>query len=457
MNELFDLVAAGRRGEAIDSSRLWQLMSRYDQIVLRGAGAFGSGLGRHLAAVESLRGKLVYWDIRAHDLLELHGIPVAIPYSTPYPPGSTLVINCIPNGSTAGAEIQSEIEAHGFPTILSGMGLFEAIICPLNARTGFRPRTCIQTTACNWCSCDLMMNLLKSSPETCNRHLFDTPELSFQIITFVITHKCTLECMHCGQYIPYFRKEAKRHIPLERIARDIDLFFSAIDTVGFVSLIGGEPFAHPELIPIIDKILEKKNFGVLGITTNGICKITPPLLDRLKHERIRVIFSDYTQSLDDGQKKLFADNVEKIKAHGINHTIGMPLWVTPTDLKRRPMPDKDRAALKAGCTAFRTCQTVQNGRYFPCSTAVYVQDHRLGVYERDFAQLDNYESPLALRKELIDVNAQTSYYSCEHCTGGGGLLPVSGQQGTHMRYFHLQAPSFLGTPSQDIDDSLDTE
>ena len=437
MKELDEVVAAGRRGEPVDFVRLRQLLGAYDKIVLRGAGAFGRELGRHLSAIESLQAKLVYWDIRASNLTELHGIPVAAPYSRRFPPETTLVVNCIPNGSTAGAEIQSEIQAHDYPNILSGMGLFEAAICELDANTGFRAETCIQTTSCNWCNCDLMMNLLKSSSQTSNQHLFDTDGLSFQIITFVITHKCTLECMHCGQYIPYFRKEAKQHIPLERVARDIDAFFSAVDTVGFVSLIGGEPFAHPDLIPIIDKVLEKNNFGVLGITTNGICKISRPLLDRLRHERIRVIFSDYTQSLDDKQRRLFADNLAKIEDYGINYTIGVPLWITPTDLKRRPMPNKERAELKANCTAFKTCQTVQNGKFFPCSTAVYVQDHRLAVYEPDFARLDGHDSPLALREKMIEVNARESYLSCEHCTGGEGLLAASGEQGIHRRYLHL--------------------
>lgn len=438
MDELDKIISAGRKGEVIDIVRLQQQLGSYDKIVLRGAGAFGSELGKHLARFDSLREKLIYWDIRSPELQTLHGIEVASPYSSRFSPDTTLVINCIPNGSTAGAEIQSEIESRGYPHTLSGMGLFEAAVCDLNIDTGFRSKVCIETTSCNWCSCDLMMNLLKSSKETSNRGLFDTPELSFQIITFVITHKCTLECMHCGQYIPYFQEEMKRHIPLERISRDIDTFFSAIDTVGFVSLIGGEPFTHPDLIAIIDKVLEKRNFGVLGITTNGICKIGPELLEKLKNDRIRVIFSDYTQSLDDKQKKLFSDNVAKIRNHRINHTIGAPLWVTPTDLKRRHMKDDERGKLKSNCTAFKTCQTVQDGKFFPCSTATYVQDHQLGIYENDFARLDTYESPLALRQKMISVNAQESFLSCEHCTGGGGLLGTSGEQGVAVRYFHLQ-------------------
>ena len=318
MNELDQIISAGRKGEVIDVVHLQKLLGSYEKIVLRGAGAFGSELGKYLATVDMLQGKLLYWDIRAPELKVLHGIEVAVPYSADFLPDTTLVINCIPNGSTAGTEIQNEIEAHGYSNTLSGMGLFEAAVCDLNVDTGFGSKVCIETTSCNWCSCDLMMNLLKSSTKTSNKHLFDTPELSFQIITFVVTHKCTLECMHCGQYIPYFHEEMKQHIPFEQISSDIDTFFSAIDTVGFVSLIGGEPFTHPDLLAIIDKILEKRNFGVLGITTNGVCKIGPELLEKLKNDRIRVIFSDYTRSLDEKQKVLFAKNIQKIREYGIN-------------------------------------------------------------------------------------------------------------------------------------------
>lgn len=81
MDELDKIISAGRKGEVIDIVRLQQQLGSYDKIVLRGAGAFGSELGKHLARFDSLREKLIYWDIRSPELQTLHGIEVASPYS----------------------------------------------------------------------------------------------------------------------------------------------------------------------------------------------------------------------------------------------------------------------------------------------------------------------------------------------------------------------------------------
>lgn len=436
MSELDKIISYGRLGEEIDKNYLREHLKRFDKIILRGAGAFGSELGVNLLKLGSLENKLLYWDIRAEELVKVNGIKVDKPYEEKFNAENTLVINCIPNGSTAGNRVLNEIRENNYTNVISGMGLYEAAFCPLNLKTGFNSKVCLNSKACNWCSCELLMNLLGKSEHSNCKNFKD--ELSFQIITFVIGLKCTLECKHCGQYLPYFPKEKKINLPFERIKKDIDIFFDSVDTVGFVSVIGGEPFVHPDLNKIIDVILSKKNFGMLGITTNGICKIKNEHLAKLKNERIRVIFSDYTSALNEKQVQLFNDNINKIKNAGINYTIGAPLWVLPTDLKKRELDEETKLKLKANCTAFVTCQTVQNGAFYPCSTATYVRDHNIAEYTSDFVSFDKASSPADLRKKIIELNNKEYYQSCEHCTGGGGMLAISGEQGFDERYAYMK-------------------
>ncbi len=49
-------------------------------------------------------------------------------------------------------------------------------------------------------------------------------------------------------------------VPTDRILEDIDKFFDAMDSVGTVTVMGGEPFMHPDLSIIIRKLLEKEKF-----------------------------------------------------------------------------------------------------------------------------------------------------------------------------------------------------
>ncbi len=50
----------------------------------------------------------------------------------------------------------------------------------------------------------------------------------------------------------------KKSVKFKQIASDIDKFFAAMDSVGTVTIMGGEPFMHPDLSKIVNKLLEKK-------------------------------------------------------------------------------------------------------------------------------------------------------------------------------------------------------
>lgn len=41
--------------------------------------------------------------------------------------------------------------------------------------------------------------------------------------------------------------EERKDIPLDRIYDDIDKFFDAMDSIGTVTVMGGEPFMHPDI------------------------------------------------------------------------------------------------------------------------------------------------------------------------------------------------------------------
>jgi hypothetical protein len=48
----------------------------YERIILRGAGSFGSEIGRQLLEKGIPKEKLLYWDLRATEVTDLHGISV---------------------------------------------------------------------------------------------------------------------------------------------------------------------------------------------------------------------------------------------------------------------------------------------------------------------------------------------------------------------------------------------
>lgn len=62
---------------------------------------------------------------------------------------------------------------------------------------------------------------------------------------FIINSICNLSCRDCVQYMPNYPAKARGNVPFEIISRDIDKFFDMVDSVGTVSVMGGETFMHP--------------------------------------------------------------------------------------------------------------------------------------------------------------------------------------------------------------------
>lgn len=428
--EELNLIISQTRDSGTVGAEFFKKLSECESIVLRGAGSFGSEIGRRLIDNGVSVDKLLYWDVRADNVTNLHGIPVVQPFSGNASKLETIIIHCIPNGSLSGSSIRTELLEHGFTNIIEGMPLFEAAFCEMDSNKGYDAKVCLNTTVCNWDSCGRLMHFMNSECES-------APEdelLSFQVIAFVLSLKCTLSCTHCGEFINSYAKQNKdHHLPFDELKHDIDRFFDAVDTVGFVSVIGGEAFLHPEFDRIISLILEKKNFGVMGITTNGICKITEKHLSVLKNDRTRVIFSDYTKVLSKQQKKLFDDNVKKVRDYGIHYTVGEPVWVEPPSLRKQDFSEVVMTDMKQGCSSTITCQTIQNGKLYPCGVTPNVFELDVADYPSDYVSLDSVE----LRQDIKDLHARSFYHSCNHCAEGGGHLTHSGEQGYDSRYDHL--------------------
>lgn len=436
MDNISVILEQARRGDNAHSAMIDSYIKGFPNIILRGAGKFGTAFGAFLTARGIPCDRIYYWDNRASELQEVNGIRVLEPFSTEFDRDETLIINCIPNGSLSGSVGEQEFIVHGYRHYFSGMALFEALMCSMNSVTGFDAKVCIKTTFCNWCACKRMTSLLMQQRKKVLPTSF-IDELVFPVMTFVINQKCTLKCLHCGQYINHYSPEERINFSIERIKRDIDRISEAVDVIGYVSIIGGEPFLHPALNDIIDHLLTKANFGVIGVTTNGICKIDAGHLAKLNNDRIRLIFSDYTAALSDKHRRLFSKNIRQVSESGISFTVGQPLWSTPASLRNLNLSEATRVSMKSGCNSTVSCKTVQNGVYYPCSTTAGIGSHQLADYPDDWVIIDETQSSEELRKKILYVDERHFYESCNHCCEGGKMLALPGEQGLCDSYCAL--------------------
>ncbi len=87
------------------------------------------------------------------------------------------------------------------------------------------------------------------------------------------TKKCNLSCLGC-----YRENDPKGHKTLDEVQRDLDVF-KRYRTVDGVSIAGGDPLVHPEIVEIV-RMVANNDFKPI-VNTNGLA-LTPELLGELK-------------------------------------------------------------------------------------------------------------------------------------------------------------------------------
>jgi len=423
MFDIEQFYAAAFSGQRCDVQGLAEHVRSFEHVVFWGAGNLGTSLGRKFLQLNLPI--TAYWDVRAQQIRELHGIQVLEPFEGGFDRSRTLVVFCITNVFVAQI-VARQLRENGHDNLLIGHDLYQGLICPVT-RESFDISVCRDMPACNVCSCTRLDNIVRAANTKDG-----SDNLHFPNITFVINQKCTLSCKYCYSYTNNYPKEKRVNFPLERVTRDIDRFFDAVDSVTLVPVVGGEPFLHPDLGVIVKKFLEKTNLGVLNVTTNGICKISPRQLEGLQDDRARVFFSNYLDCLTPAQGDLFHRNIELVQSQGVvaiayNTT---PQWTVPVTLDDKGFSTARTTAMKANCmlTPYNG-KYVKNGRFYPCTIADSV--HNLGIadYPTDYVVIDSTRSDNELRQRIRDVMEAPFHQACRHCGDREKVTARAGVQG----------------------------
>lgn len=172
----------------------------------------------------------------------------------------------------------------------------------------------------------LMAAGLKENKDFCEMNLFvsmwywfQKKKLHFTRVNTAITTKCTLNCKHCNMFMPFYKEP--QHIPYKELCYDFDLLFGLVDKVYAVSLLGGEPFLHPQVDKLIHYIAG--NYGSriaeLSFITNGTVKLKKSTLELLKKYGLWIQISDYTPIVPYLEK---LENLKKeLEQYGIPYRI----------------------------------------------------------------------------------------------------------------------------------------
>lgn len=398
-------------GQKVNCEDIWKYIKSFKYVVIRGAGAQGIALAKRFLQ-EDIH-VTVFWDVRANELVHVDGILVESPFSREFPRKETIIIHAIPNHVIMGRLI-SEMREQGYSYIIRGDILYSASVCEYQIGDKLSAKRCWQNGGeCRSVVCQKANNIIKNYVQSDK----GGERIDLTYCCFIINSICNLSCRDCVQYMPNYPVKARGNVPFEIIGRDIDKFFDMVDSVGTVSVMGGETFMHPDVAKIACKFAEKDNLGFVSFPTNGLYPIKPEQLEGINDPRIIIAFGYYLHRATEEQKIIYHKNIELVKKYGIAYTesLLLPSWIETCKLYKRDVDEEYMTNLKQACNLPARNLQVKNGKIHTCDKGVAIYNMGIADYPTDYLDLTQNVSNVDLREAFREFDNRQFYYTCGHC------------------------------------------
>lgn len=413
----------------VNGTEIYKYISEFSTVIIWGGSFLGKAVSKKLLADGVRIDK--FWDVRYEELKSIHGIEVEAPYSEGYDKENTLIIFCIGYHAIMNY-LLLQLERNGYHNVVRGDYIYSGLICQCNEHTELCADTCWSSQECRPLLCRKLLNIIQH--QTAERETKEGPRIDYAFNTIIINTVCNLNCEYCLQYINSYPPEKRSNVPYEEIARDIDLYFDAVDSVGTVTIMGGEPFLHPDLGKIVHKLGEKKNIALISIATNGLIPLKESQLEGFGDPRVSINISNYEDVASEEQLKIRDQNIELLKKHNIAYTKGLPLptWVIPPRMQKDDNEtEMDLKNKKARCYMPPRDFQLKGGKLHVCDMSLAIHNMGRVDFPEDYIDLTKQWSREELRKAIRELDEKEFYSSCVYCRKFGTEDAGSGgRQGT---------------------------
>jgi len=228
------------------------------------------------------------------------------------------------------------------------------------------------------------------------------------------SHQCNLNCRGCSHAAPIMKK---KFCDPEVVFKDLSLL-SKVYECEYVTILGGEPLLHPEVLSLIDAVQSSGLGCKIRVTTNGL------LLNRVTDQFWENIDQIYI-SLYPGHQPS-KKNLEKAKTlatlHKVDFSCSVYNYFRETISFGSKLSDRNAARVYKECEVRNIwqCHTVEDGRFYKCPQSMFIS--------RDIYSLSSNHSVLInnsndLQKRLSEfLISEKPLEACSHCLGSVGKL-----------------------------------
>lgn len=421
-------------GKTIPMNDFLNFLKKYSHIIIWGAGNLGEVIGKELLrrniAVEQ------YWDLRNQDIRICNHVKVNQPFSRIQEKEKTLIICCITNAFVI-PKLHMEMQEKKYQYI-DGLLAYQILMCPVSMQH-VDITECYKRKECNVATCKRMSNTIYQTYNNKDKVFINTLDL-------YVTQKCSLKCKYCYIYENSYPKEKKINYETNRILEDIDQVCEAASYIKRMVPFGGEPFLHPDIGIIIERMAGKSNIGVIDIISNGIFKQSDESLLYLKHGNVKINISNYNMELDQSLIKIRKKNIEQMKRLGLNVVVhnDTPQWREPGLIVNNGLDEKLLKERKKTCANFclegigetDTTETmiVKNGVFFPCQHCDTIYNLDICTDQSDCIYLWDIKDSSQLAEQMKKLIHKERYAACQFCNPGIELVKNAGEQGIDERY-----------------------
>ena len=237
-----------------------------------------------------------------------------------------------------------------------------------------------------------------------------------------VTSRCTFKCKNCNQMMPYFTDKTHYTCSVDEVIETLDAFFSKVDFLMSMFIIGGEPLLHKDLPEIIERISDKygNKVGYIQIITNASLIPSESLMSTIKKHNIDIRLSDYTFEIP--YTKRFEEVKSALNNAGIEYSVSKyEEWFDVGIPGKEEKQFTDINDIKAHTIACGPCHVIAEKKFFYCGTFYNAQKCGLAVLEKgDYIDLTE-ETSDAAKEKLLEyslgkfVNGYISV--CNYCFG----------------------------------------
>lgn len=241
-------------------------------------------------------------------------------------------------------------------------------------------------------------------------------------MTLLITQKCTLRCKHCSIVSPYLENPHNRG--LELVKEDIDILFEKMDYIWKLSVIGGEPFLHPNFFEIVQYLEEnyKDKYNHIHIVTNATVCPSDEVIKYMKLHDFKVSVSDYLPFLtNEITKDKIRNTLKKFGEFKLDYFLfENAKWVDFGFVDNQESEERESVDLinyfdlcNSGCKGFL------NKHFIFCTPAFYA-DIALNKKVYDEMDGDNYfmtDNPIELLEWTLGYSEKGYLDMCKYCNG----------------------------------------